>query len=362
MFGLTTANLLAPWVILGILALTLAAASGIIFGLVALGVIAMPAFVPAVIAFVTTSAIWGAVFTLNTLLWAGVGLLSFMALYPLCQWEPVNNFLDKLTGVVVGPVLGALSALFIHNPITCFIGALDVSHWKRWGIPLNMCRILISPIVFPVMALLDHIKDGFKLGFKYGFVAALQVPEKAWRCAPYHTSEILLPWVAVGLAGTAMIGLLAAGVFTLSAAVAAVITVITADTLLTVGIATAATATMAFFYELAQGLLKTFGGFFQKERAEHFPAFETKLKGLLSRTESVTVDDGIPSSEKVTGLEQDVKPLLRKSAAYFQETPTKYGEFFGLPRDLSATDLQRAPSRMPAEKPITYYVQLSRSV
>ena len=79
-FWISKANIFTPWIILGLLAL----AVGIIFGLVALGAIAMPAFIPAAIVFVTTGAIWGALFTLNTLLWAGVGLLSFATIYTFC--------------------------------------------------------------------------------------------------------------------------------------------------------------------------------------------------------------------------------------------------------------------------------------
>ena len=111
------------------------------------------------------------------------------------------KLLAKLFSMLVGAVLGTLMALFIYNPVTCFIGALDVSLWQRYGIIANLFRILMSPIVFPVVALFRHFTTGGARGFKHGFVAALGVVPTAWNRSPYYASEILVPWIFAALIG-----------------------------------------------------------------------------------------------------------------------------------------------------------------
>ena len=258
----------------------------------------------------------------------------------------IASFLSKVAGTIVGPVLGILSALFIHNPVTCFLGALDYSHWQRYGIIKNLFRIIISPVVFPVIALLDHIKDGAKVGYKHGLVQALQVPYKAWQHAPYYTSEILLPWLITGIVGSVIgmpVGLAALGL--IAKVPAFVSTILTAEL---------NASTIALFwqgiiisyaiasYEIVQYFLYN-AEFFESRTQTFRPYYAEDQPNQNSTILPPTLEVSNSPYSKNSTVNNDSKNSSARMKLL--KTPTKWGDFFALPPDLSASNEHHASSR-----------------
>jgi hypothetical protein len=130
------------------------------------------------------------------------------------------RFLRNLPAALVGALFSIPLSIFIYNPITCIIGALDGSNWKRYGIPLNLLFILISPLS-SIVAFFDNLKDGAKLGYMNGFRAAATFPRTQWKEAPFTTFEIVAPWMSVLVCSAPILGTVIAiklGLTTIAAA------------------------------------------------------------------------------------------------------------------------------------------------
>ena len=91
---------------------------------------------------------------------------------------------NSIPGAVVGSVLGAITSVLIHNPITCFVSSLRAAEWKQWG-PMNIFRVLASPIVNPLLAVVDGLVEGGAMGFRGGMGEATRVPAEVWNKAPF---------------------------------------------------------------------------------------------------------------------------------------------------------------------------------
>ena len=303
--------------------------------------------------------------SLNTLLSIGIPVASLAVIYGalyliferphylVSGWRALKElaaWVDKPVGIIVGPVLGILSALMIYNPITCLLGALDISLWKHFGVA-NILRILISPIVFPLTALFYHLIDGVKMGYQQGLLGAFKVPGNAWNNAPYYTSEIVLPWIVVGLAAAAVGGLLTMGVAAVSTALFSPLsTALSYVSLNTVGIAATAIVVGAYLYELLQVPLAFFRDKQLPDRLNRCYDIEPKTKFSEASKEAT----GIHQESTKTKVILDATPSFvgkssHKLRKQFRTTEVTAWQFFALPKDPSqASKKATAPSSVAA--------------
>ena len=86
------------------------------------------------------------------------------------------NVLSRFFGLIGGALLGAGTALLIHNPVACFLAAARAPYFAEWG-HANWLRILLAPVVNPVMAVLYGLKDGAVFGAQNGITELAQIPK-----------------------------------------------------------------------------------------------------------------------------------------------------------------------------------------
>jgi GTPase SAR1 family protein len=91
---------------------------------------------------------------------------------------------NSIFGAITGGFLGALTSLLVHNPLFCLYGSLEKSEWKQWG-ALNVVRVLISPIVNPIAAVIDGLMEGGAMGYRGGVREAVKVPGEVLVKAPF---------------------------------------------------------------------------------------------------------------------------------------------------------------------------------
>ena len=88
-------------------------------------------------------------------------------------------------GSVIGAVLGGVSSLLIHNPVTCFLESLRATEFSFWSWR-NLVRPFLA-VVDTLAATADGIVEGGKVGWKEGFVAGVCVPSDVWQENPFST-------------------------------------------------------------------------------------------------------------------------------------------------------------------------------
>ena len=86
------------------------------------------------------------------------------------------GWLSRFFGFFFGAIVGLCTALLVHNPVACFLAALRAPYFAEWG-HFNWLRILLAPVVNPVMAVLYGLKDGAVFGAQNGVTELLQIPK-----------------------------------------------------------------------------------------------------------------------------------------------------------------------------------------
>ena len=135
------------------------------------------------------------------------------------------NLFSRFFGLMGGAVLGAATALLIHNPVACFLSAARAPYFAEWG-HANWLRILLAPVVNPIMAVLYGLKDGAVFGAKNGVTELAQIPKnESFKLRTVIGSFLVSALiVAAGIAASPLLSLALPIVASIAAA-AAVITI-----------------------------------------------------------------------------------------------------------------------------------------